>query len=282
MPDVGFLNGTFMGLQEVRISPDDRGYQFGDGVYEVLMAYGGIPCLLQDHLSRLECSARGIRLPLPYTPGEWERDIVQGVKQSGYPNCKVYIQVTRGVMPRDHLFPNQCHPTVFMSFREMAPLDEALRKKGIKVITVPDLRWGRCDIKSLNLLPNVLSKQQAKEAGAFEAIFVRDGVVTEGTTSNVMMVRHEVIHTPEPNHWILGGVTRKILIDLAKKEGLSVCERTIGGKELFDADEIFLAGTTIEVMPVVGIDDKAVGTGQPGPITQKLSACYQDFIKSLR
>jgi len=281
MTDIGFLNDSFMPLEEVRISPDDRGFQFGDGVYEVVMVYRGIPCLLQDHLSRLEHSARGIRLPLPFTPAEWEKRILEGVQRCGYQTCKVYIQVTRGIVPRDHLFPDQCSPTVFMSFRQMAPPDENLRQRGVKVMTVPDLRWGRCDIKSLNLLPNVLAKQQAKEAGAFEAIFIREGVVTEGTSCNVMIVRSGVIHTPASNHHILAGVTRKILLELAKKAGVSVCERKVEGKELFEVDEMFLAGTTIEVLPVIAIDEKPVGTGQPGPMSQKLSACYQDFLSRL-
>ena len=184
-------------------------------------------------------------------------------------------------MPRDHLFPGQCSPTIFMSFREMPLPDENLRQRGVKVMTLPDIRWGRCDIKSLNLLPNVLAKQQAKEAGAFEAIFIREGVVTEGTSCNVMIVRSGVIHTPESNHHILAGVTRKTLLDLAKKEGLSVCERTVEAKELFEVDELFLAGTTIEIMPVIALDEKPVGTGQPGPISQKLSVCYQDFLSRL-
>ena len=204
MSDIGFLNETFMPLENVKVSPDDRGFQFGDGVYEVVMVYGGIPCLLEDHLSRLEHSARGIRLTLPYSPVEWEKRIMEGVKLSEYHNCKVYIQVTRGIVPRDHHFPSQCIPTVFMSFREMGALDEGLRQRGVKVITLPDLRWGRCDIKSLNLLPNVLAKQQAKDSGAFEAIFVRGGLVTEGTSCNVMMFRGGMVHTPEANQHISG------------------------------------------------------------------------------
>ena len=281
MRDIGFLNGRFMDLEDIRISPDDRGFQFGDGVYEVVMVYGAMPCLLQEHLTRLKHSAQGIRLPLPYTPAEWEQLILEGVKRCGYQHGKVFIQVTRGIVPRDHLFPRQCSPTIFMSFRKMTLPDESFRQRGVKVITVPDIRWGRCDIKSLNLLPNVLAKQQANETGAFESIFIREGLVTEGTSCNVMIVRNGVIHTPESNHHILAGVTRKILLVLAKKEGLSVCERTIEAKELFEVDEMFLAGTTIEVMPVVAIDEKPVGTGQPGPISQKLSSCYQDFLSRL-
>ena len=281
MPDIGYLNGKFMPLEEVRISPDDRGYQFGDGVYEVVTVHRGAPFALGEHLSRLENSAQVIRLSLPYSPAEWENRIVEGVKQCGYDNCKVYIQVTRGVAPRDHLFPSQYSPTVFMSFREMVAVDEKWRREGVKVITLPDLRWGRCDVKSLNLLPNILAKQQAKDAGAFEAIFIRDGIVAEATASNVMLVRSGTLMTPESNYRILPGVTRKIILDIAKKQGINVSEQPIESKELFQADELFLVGTTIEVVPVISVDQKPIGTGSPGPLTQKIIACYQDFIRNL-
>ena len=281
MPDIGYLNGKFMPVEEVRISPDDRGYQFGDGVYEVVTVYGGRPFALGEHLSRLEHSAQVIRLSLPYSRVEWESRIVEGVKQCGYDNCKVYMQVTRGVAPRDHLFPNQCSPTVFMTFREMEAVDDGLRREGVKAITLPDLRWGRCDVKSLNLLPNILAKQQAKDAGAFEAIFVRDGIVAEATASNVMLIRGGVVMTPESNYRILAGVTRKIVLDIAKKQGINVSEQPIESKELFEADELFLLGTTIEVVPVISVDQKPIGTGSPGPLTQKFIACYQDFIRNL-
>ena len=281
MPDIGYLNGKFMPVEEVRISPDDRGYQFGDGVYEVVTVYGGTPFALGEHLSRLEHSARVIRLSLPYSPAEWESRIAEGVKQSGYDNCKVYMQVTRGVAPRDHLFPNHCSPTVFMTFREMVAVDDGLRREGVQAITLPDLRWGRCDVKSLNLLPNILAKQQAKDAGAFEAIFVRDGIVAEATASNVMVIRGGAVMTPEPNYRILAGVTRKIVLEIAKKQGINVSEQPIESTELFEADELFLVGTTIEVVPVISVDQKPIGTGSPGPLTQRVIACYQDFIRNL-
>ena len=281
MPDIGYLNGKFMPVEEVRISPDDRGYQFGDGVYEVVTVYGRTPFALGEHLSRLEHSAQVIRLSLPYSPAEWEHRIAEGVKQCGYDNCKVYMQVTRGVAPRDHLFPNHCNPTVFMTFREMVAVDDGLRREGVAAITLPDLRWGRCDVKSLNLLPNILAKQQAKEAGAFEAIFVREGIVAEATASNVMLIRGGTVMTPQSNYRILAGVTRKIILDIAKKQGINVSEQPIESTELFEADELFLVGTTIEVVPVVSVDQKPVGTGSPGPLTQKIIACYQDFIRNL-
>ena len=281
MPDIGFLNGKFMPVEEVRISPDDRGYQFGDGVYEVVTVYGGTPFALREHLSRLEHSAQVIRISLPYSPAEWESRIAEGVKRCGYDNCKVYMQVTRGVAPRDHLFPDPCSPTVFMTFREMVAVDDELRRDGVKVITLPDLRWGRCDVKSLNLLPNILAKQQAKDADAFEAIFVRDGIVAEATASNVMLIRGGTLMTPESNYRILPGVTRKIILDIAKNQGINVSEQPIESKGLFEADELFLVGTTIEVVPVISVDQKPIGTGSPGPLTQKIILCYQDFIRNL-
>ena len=282
MPDIGYFNGKFMTLDEVRISPDDRGYQFGDGIYEVVTVYEGIPFVLEEHLSRLDQSAQEIRLSLPNTHSELENRIMDGVQRSGYQNCKVYIQVTRGVAPRDHQFPSMPSPTILMTFREMGTLDESLRQRGVKTITVPDVRWGRCDIKSLNLLPNVLAKQQAKESGAFEAIFVREGIVSEGTSSNVMMIRGQALYTPERNHRILAGVTRKIVLELAKKEGLRICEGTVGINELFEADELLLVGTTIEVLPVIAVNEKPVGTGSPGPLTQRLLASYQELIRNLQ
>ena len=281
MPDIGYLNGTFMPLAEVRISPDDRGYQFGDGVYEVVTAYRGTPFALAHHLSRLQHSAQAIRLPLPYSLQEWEARILEGVKECQYDHCKVYLQVTRGVAPRDHQFPKNGSPTVLMTFRQMIPLDDEIRQQGVRVMTVPDTRWERCDVKSLNLLPNILAKQQAKDAGAFEAIFVREGIVAEGTASNVMVIRDGTVITPEANHRILAGVTRQMILDIAKKEGVRSVERPVTVQELFEADELFLVGTTIEVLPVIFIDQQSIGQGSPGPLTRQFMVAYKGFIRNL-
>lgn len=282
MPDIGFLNGTFAPLEQVTISPDDRGFQFGDGVYEVVSVFDGHPFLLAEHLARLKFSAGEIRLALPYSPEAWREKLMEGVKRCGYRSCKVYIQVTRGVAPREHAFPSQATPTVLMTFREMVNLDSELQRTGVKAITVPDERWGRCDIKSLNLLPNVLAKQRAKEAGAFEAVFIRDGEVTEGTASNVMTVREGAIHTPPCDHRILAGVTRKILLEVAEKSGVSVFAHSMPVSELFEADEVFLVGTTITVLPVVEIDRRAIGGGKVGPVNQMLIAAYRKFMSDWR
>ncbi|GJL52810.1 D-amino-acid transaminase [Candidatus Nitrospira salsa] len=279
MPNIGYLNGQFMPLEQVCVSAEDRGYQFGDGVYEVIRTYQGCLFYLEEHLARLERSASEIHIPLPLKRHEWEPAILLGVKQSGYANCKVYIQVTRGAAPREHQFPAALSPTVLMTFRELPEFDVHLRAKGVHAITLPDIRWGRCDIKSLNLLPNVLAKQKAAEAGAFEAIFVRDEVVTEGAASNLMIVKDGVISTAELNQQILAGVTLLCVIELARAHGYEVQERVIRLSELDDVDEMFLVGTTIEVLPVTQLNNQTVGDGSPGPVTQSLMTLFSETVE---
>jgi len=278
MLDIGFLNGRFLSLEQTMVSVEDRGFQFGDGVYEVIRTYRGIPFQLDAHLARLERSAEAIRLTMPYQARDWRGFVAEGIKQGGYEDSKVYIQVTRGVAPRDHAFPVAATPTAIMTVRAMKPLDATLRATGVGVITLEDPRWGRCDIKSVNLLPNVMAKQRAQEAGAFEAIFVRDGLVTEGTVSNVMVVRNGVVLTAPEGPHILSGVTRALVLDLARKEGLAVEERSVSRDDMQTADELLLTGTTVEVLPVVRVDGKPIGTGQPGPVTQRLYARFTQAI----
>ncbi|MGH7252405.1 MAG: D-amino-acid transaminase, partial [Nitrospiraceae bacterium] len=275
MPDIGFLNGRFMPLEETQVPVEDRGFQFGDGVYEVIRTYHGRPFQLDAHLARLERSAKGIELRVPFQTREWQGYVGEGIRRGGYAESKVYIQLTRGVAPRDHLFPAAARPTAVMTIREMQPLNPALRSAGVAAVTVEDLRWGRCDIKSVNLLPNVMARQRAKEGGAFEAIFVRGGEVTEGTVSNVMLVRGGVLITEPAGARILSGVTRAIVLALARKEGVSVQERAVGLDELRGADEVFLTGTTVEILPVVRLDGAPVGTGKPGALTARLYAYFQ-------
>ena len=278
MPEIGFLNGRFKPLGETLVPVEDRGYQFGDGVYEVIRTYRGVPFQLEAHLARLERSAKGIDLPMPYSAQQWADYVAEGVRLAGYAASKVYVQLTRGVAPRDHLFPPAASPTAVMTIREMRPLPQVLRSTGVAVITVEDLRWGRCDIKSLNLLPNVMARQQAKEAGAFEAIFVRRREVTEGAVSNLMLVRDGALITPPQGPSVLSGVTRAVVLGLARKEGLAVQERTVGVDELRGADEIFLTGTTVEILPVVRVDGVEVGAGRPGELTGLLHARFRSAV----
>ena len=281
MPDIGFINGRFMPLEEATVSVEDRGFQFGDGIYEVIRTYHGQPFQLDAHLVRLERSANAIELPLSWNIQQWATHVKDGIKRSGYPESKVYLQLTRGTAPRDHVFPASAKPTAVMTVREMRPMDPTLRDSGVTVMTMDDWRWGRCDIKSVNLLPNVMARQKAKQAGAFEALFIRNGQVTEGAVSNVMMVKAGRLLTAPEGERILSGVTRTIILELARKEGLQVEERFVMVEEFQRADEIFLTGTTVEVLPVIRVDDQAIGvggSGKPGPVTQKLQAAFRRFI----
>lgn len=281
MPDIGYLDGQFSPLEEIRISPDDRGFLFGDGVYEVIRAYHGVPAFWGEHFARLIRSAREIQLTVSLEPTDFQRLLLSGLQQSGYREGKIYIQVTRGVAPREHIFPSQGEPTVFLSFRNMNSLPTMVCQKGVSVITLPDIRWDRCDIKSLNLLPNVLAKQKAQDANAFEAIFVRDGWVTEGATSNIFIVKDGVIITPERNHFVLAGVTQQQVVTLARANGRDVRFRPIPISDLFQSDEVFLVGTTIEVLPVIQVNGELIRDGKPGPITITLQNQFSTHVSGL-
>ncbi|MDH5640220.1 MAG: D-amino-acid transaminase [Nitrospira sp.] len=272
MPDIAFINGRFLPWKEATVSIDDRGFQFGDGVYEVVRTYRGAPFEFEAHLGRLNRSAQELRIMQPYSRQEWARWIDQGLSQAGYREAKVYIQITRGAAPRDHAFPLDIPPTVVMTIRELHPLNVEIRGAGVDACTCEDLRWGRCDIKSLNLLGNVLAREEARKAGVFEAILVKDGLVTEGSLSNVMAVQAGTIITAPESSRILSGVTRTVMLRLAGSEQIPVEERFLSVEELYRADEVFLTGTTIEVLGVTRVDGRTIGPGQPGPITKTLAA----------
>ena len=276
MPDIAFVNGVFMPLSEARVSVEDRGFQFGDGVYELLRVYAGVPYRPAEHLARLNRSAAALGIPLPYTQERWAALVSEAVARSGYPAAKVYIQVTRGVSPRDHVVSSPLAPTVALTVRALVPPDAALYAVGASVVTVPDLRWARCDIKSVCLLANVLAKQQARDAGAFEALFVRDGCVLEGATSNVMVVQGGAIVTPPEGPWLLSGVTRQVTLALARAAGVPVKEQGVREADLDVSDEVFLTGTTIEVLPVGRVNGRRIGTGAPGYVTQLLMSRFGD------
>ena len=280
MPTIAYVNGQFSPIEQATISIEDRGFQFGDGVYEVVRTYGGVPFRLYDHLLRLESSARAVSIPVPLSRTDWEALIREGVRRSDCAACLVYIQLTRGVAPRSHLFPRPDKPTVVMTFREIPEPDGALQRQGVPAVTLPDLRWGRCSIKSLNLLANVLAKQEASDAGAREAILVKDGLVTEGCSSNVCLVGNGTIVTPPLSDQLLAGVTRAVVLDLARKNGIVVEEREVPEEELTRADELFLIGTTIEVLPVSTLNGVPVGDRVPGPVTQAVSEAFRRCLLS--
>lgn len=270
MGEMAFVNGRFLPLAGASVSIEDRGFQFGDGVYEVIRTYGGRPFMLHAHLARLNRSAEAIGLRQPYSLERWSGYMEEGLRLAAFTESKIYVQITRGVAPRDHVYAPQLEPTVVMTIRELHPLSPAVQTAGVDAMTLDDVRWGRCDIKSLNLLPNVLARQQAKEAGVFEAILVKNGEVTEGSVSNVIIVDNRTLMTAPEGPRILSGVTREVVLRLARQEGLEVHEQYPSRENLFGASEVFLTGTTVEVLPVVRIDGKPIGSGEPGPVTRQL------------
>lgn len=278
MPDIGYVNGRFTLLADAVVSVEDRGFQFGDGVYEVIRTYGNRPFQLDAHLVRLEKSARALGLKLPVSKAECGTLVHEAVARASYRESKIYIQVTRGAAPRDHLFPADATPTLVITVREMQPLAGSLRRNGIEVITLDDIRWGRCDIKSVNLLGNVLARQQAKEAGAFEALLIRQGEVLEGSVSNVFVVQNGELLTAPEGRYILSGITRSLVLDLAREANLPVRERAPLRESLYSASEVFLSGTTVEILPVVRIDGRLIGLGLPGPITRSLADRFEKLV----
>jgi D-alanine transaminase len=270
-----YLNGTFVDHAEARVSVDDRGFLFADGIYEVIRVYGGRPFLAEPHMERMAqgLSAIGIDAGVIARLPEVAAKLMSanGVTDA---DGTIYMQVTRGAAPRRHAFPPDTPPTVYVAVKPFARPPEQSFANGVAAITSPDTRWSRCDIKSIALLPNVLANQQAHAAGAFEAIFVRDGVLIEGSHSNLIgVVGGDVVTYPECNY-ILGGITRRLLLELARDAGLTVREAPIMADRLDAIDELFLSGTTTEVMPVTRLDGRPVGSGKPGPVARALQQAY--------
>ena len=272
-----YFNGDFVAKEDVSISPDDRGFVFGDGVYEVVRAQDGTFFRLDDHRERLRRSLSEIRL-LDAVDFDAVWDAVQGLlPRNGLTtgDAKVYLQITRGAAPRQHAFPDPpIEPTIYAR-AEAITLPTEKWAQGVKVILRPDQRWARCDIKSLNYLPNVLANQAAMEADAYEALLTREGFVTEGTHSSMAaVVDGAVVTRPLTNH-VLPSVTREVLLELCAEQEIPTMERPIAVDELSDADELLLLGTTTGIMPIVQVEDEAVGNGTPGPVVRELQEAFR-------
>jgi len=282
MSEIAYLNGRFLPLDEAVVPIEDRGYQFADGVYEVVATYGGQPYALETHFQRLERSIEALHLPLDIRAYGLEAKLLEGLRQSGFAETLVYIQVTRGVAPRHHEFPpNPVDPTVVMTFKELRRLPQRLYQQGVEVISTPDLRWKRCDIKSIALLPNILAKEEAAQLGAFEALLVdAQGQVTEGASTSAFCVRAGRLITAPIGSHILPSITRGILLDLARQLEIPIAEQFCSLAEFKTADEVFLAGTTTEAMPVVKIDSTQIGDGVPGPVAGRLRAAFLQEVGS--
>ncbi len=282
MPELAFVNGEFMPIEEAMVPIEDRGYQFGDAVYEVVNSFNGKFFGLDEHLDRLERSLNELSYPTV------SREIVKNgmlemLKRSGIDRASVYLQISRGVAPRNHAYSGGNGVQMIMTVREVKEVPEALRIKGVRAITVEDIRWGRCDIKTVQLLANSLAKQKAIDSGAYDAIFVTpEGVVRETTISNLFIVQGGIVITHPADRHILNGITRIMTIDCCREMDLPIKEQTFTAKEMFAADEVFLTGTTIEVLPVVAIDDQVIADGEPGPISKQLYEALHAKIAALQ
>lgn len=271
------VNDQLVSKENVHISPEDRGYYFGDGVYEVFRVYNGTIFEKKAHLDRLQRSAREVRIPLPFSLEQIGDNIERLLEKDGVSDGTLYLQITRGEAPRAHAFPPAGTPPVVMAYTKEVrrPLEQL--QNGIATVTLPDIRWLRCDIKTLNLLANVLAKQEAVERGGYEALLHREGRVTECSSSNVMMVKNGTIYTHPANNLILHGITRAVVLRLAAGAGIPVLEEAFDLDALREADEVFITGTTVEAMPVVTVDGRPVADGQPGPVTRRLQAEFEAY-----
>ena len=274
---VVYLNGSYMPLSEARIPVLDRGFIFGDGVYEVIPVYSRRAFRLEGHLQRLDDSLAGIRLPNPHTREEWTDIIRELARRSAYEDQSMYLQVTRGVAKRDHAFPKNVTPTVFLMTGPLSmPSPEAI-SQGVAAITVPDNRWLRCDLKTIALLPNVLLRQVAVDAGAVEAVLLRDGVLTEGAASNIFVVNDGIVLCPPKSNLILPGITYDVLLELAQAHGMPCEVRDVSEAEVRSAQEVWLTSSTREVLAITKLDGKPVGDGKPGPAFHKMYGLFQEL-----
>lgn len=272
-----YLNGSFQNIREAHISPLDRGFLFGDAVYEVIPVHGSKPLLLKEHLARLERSLSEIRMVNPHTPEEWSSIVKSLIEQNSGGNLGIYIQISRGAdTGRDHAVPDGIDPTVFGMASRIADTDSW--DSGVTAITLPDLRWARCDIKSTALLANVLARQQAVEAGADDAILIRDGYVTEASVSSVIIVEGGVLVTRNNGPELLAGTTRQLVLTLATEAGLSCREEAISEERLRTADELWLMSAGRGVVPVTHLDGSPVGDGKPGPVWNRVKSLISNYI----
>jgi len=276
---LAYLNGNYLPLDEARISPMDRGFLFGDGAYEVIPVYSRRPFRLQQHLERLERTLAALQLANPLSREQWAEVVQRLVSDHGAEDQGVYLQVSRGTAPvRDQAFPKPAvAPTVF-AYADRLPTPSAeLLATGGAALTAEDFRWLRCDLKTVSLVANVLLRQVSAAAGCTETILLRDGLVMEGSASNVLVVKDGVILAPPKSHLILPGVTYDVVLELAAAHGIPTEVRPVAEAELRSADEVWVTSSTKEVLAITRIDDAPVADGKPGPLAVRMNALYQDF-----
>jgi len=275
MPELAYVNCTFQPIHEARVPVEDRGFQFGHGVYEVIVSYGGRLFMPDEHLQRLRKSAGAVGIPYDFAGKPLLPIIEDGLARSAFADAMVYIQLTAGVAPRDHACREGLDPTVVMTFKPRKVLDEALRRRGARVITVPDDRWSQCYIKAITLLPNVLAKTEAIRRGCDDAVFVTaGGEARECTSANLFMVSNGQVRFPPRDRAVLHGITQRFILQCADAVGVPMEEARFSVEALHSADEVFMSSTVVEVLGITSIDGAAVGDGRVGPVTRRLHAAF--------
>lgn len=274
-------NDKIVERSEVKIDIEDRGYQFADGIYDVVRAYNGKFFTLNEHVDRLFSSAEKIELVMPFTKDELKQLLSTLMKENGISTGNIYMQVTRGIgIPRNHTYTDpELVPPVFTATTTIVPRDQEKMDRGMSAFIVPDMRWLRCDIKSISLLGNIMAKHEAHKKGGDEAILHRDGIVTECSSSNVWMIKDDTIYTHPDGNLVLPGITKIMLLKVAREAGMLVKEEAFTIEDLKKADEVFASSTTMEAMPIVSIDGNPVGHGQRGAVVEKLQQLYVDAVE---
>lgn len=277
-----YLNGKFLPQSEAKVSVLDRGFLFGEGIYEVIPVYGGRLFRLSQHLQRLDQNLAAVQMENPLSQPQWQQLLEELVRRNGNGEQSLYLQLTRGAAPRDLRIPPGTSPTLLAISNPVTEVDEATLRRGLRAITVKDIRWQHCNIKTTSLLPNVLLRQQAEQAGVDEAIIVRDGKVTEGSASNIFIVRKGVVVTPPRGPHLLPGITRDLVVELCRRHGIPCQEQSIDETALHEAEEIWLTSSTREIIPLSELDHRVLANPFPGPIWEQVIRHYQAYKKAFR
>ena len=275
MQEIAYINNNFIPLGEAFVPINDRGYLFADGIYEVIVTRNGSPFLMQEHLERLRRSAAGILLKMPASLAELSKTIEDGIKKAGFGETMVYLQITRGIEPRRHNYSTDLKTNLIMTFRPHPEYKPQLTSEGVSIISVPEIRWSRCDIKSIALLPNIMMKQRAVENGSQEALFVnKEGLIRECTAANIFLIKNNTLHTPPADQHILNGITRSYILQQVAAHGIKQIERECTLAETLKADEVFITSSTVDLLPVIKIDNTTIADGRPGPFTKTIKEFF--------
>ncbi|MBB5019965.1 D-alanine transaminase [Chitinivorax tropicus] len=277
-----YLNGQWQSVETAQIAVLDRGFLFGDGIYEVIPVYSRHPFRLDEHLGRLEASLASVRLTNPHPRETWRELVLEAISRHSFDDQSVYLQVTRGAGPnRDFPFPTSAQPSVFIYPMPLTTPSAETKAKGVSAITKADIRWLRCDIKAIALLANVLLRNEALAAGCAESVLLRDGMLTEGAASNIFVVKDGLLLAPPKSHLMLSGITYDLVLELAKQHGVPHEIRPVSEAEIRTADELWMTSSTKEVLAITTLDGFPVGTGRPGPMNAQMDAYYQTYKDSV-